>query len=123
MEDIEKVIKAWEIFRSSNPYQICDGREFRAISEPEYCMGQMIADTIEMLKEQDKLLRKKQKDIDKLCCDIADLKHRFHEKTEIVRCKDCKFIECITRFGDIVCDRDGSPHRPEWFCPVGEPRE
>ena len=89
MADIEKVIKAWEIFRSSNPYQICDGREFRAISEPEYCMGQMIADTIELLKEQDKLLRKKQKDIDKLCCDIAYLKHRFHEKTEIVRCNNC----------------------------------
>lgn len=51
MADIQKVIEAWEIFRSSNPYQLCDGREFRAISEPEYCMGQMIADTIEMLKE------------------------------------------------------------------------
>lgn len=54
MADIQKVIEAWKIFRNSNPYQICDGREFRAISEPEYCMGQMIADTIELLEEQQK---------------------------------------------------------------------
>lgn len=51
MPDREKVIKAWEIFRDSNPYEICDGREFRAIKEPEYCMSQMIADTIDLLKE------------------------------------------------------------------------
>ena len=52
--DSEKVIKAWEIFRDSNPYQICDGKEFRAIKEPEYCMGQMIEDTIVLLKEQER---------------------------------------------------------------------
>ena len=52
MVDIDKVIKAWEIFRDSNPYQICEGIEFRAISEPEYCMSQMIADTLELLKEK-----------------------------------------------------------------------
>ena len=53
MPDREKVIKAWEIFRDSNPYEICSGREFRAIREPEYCMGQMIEDTIALLKEQE----------------------------------------------------------------------
>jgi len=53
MPDREKVIKAWTIFRDSNPYQICDGKEFRAIEEPEYCMGQMIEDTIALLKEQE----------------------------------------------------------------------
>ena len=58
MPDTEKVIKAWEIFRDSNPYEICDGREFRAIAEPEYCMGQMIADTIDLLKEQKTVLQK-----------------------------------------------------------------
>lgn len=52
MADIQKVINAWKIFRDSNPYQICDGKEFRAIKEPEYCMGQMIADTIELLWER-----------------------------------------------------------------------
>lgn len=53
MSDREKLIKAWETFRDSNPYQICEGKEFRAIKEPEYCMGQMIADTIDLLKEQE----------------------------------------------------------------------
>ena len=52
MVDTDKVIKAWEIFRDSNPYQICEGIEFRAISEPAYCMSQMIADTLELLKEK-----------------------------------------------------------------------
>jgi len=52
MINIEKLIKSWEIFRDSNPYQICDGKEFRAIKEPEYCMGQMIEDTLTLLKER-----------------------------------------------------------------------
>ena len=53
MADVNKVIKAWVTFRDSNPYGLCSGREFRAIREPEYCMGQMIADTIDLLKEQE----------------------------------------------------------------------
>ena len=52
MIDAERLIKAWEIFRDSNPYQICDGEEFQAIKEPEYCMGQMIEDTLQLLKKQ-----------------------------------------------------------------------
>jgi hypothetical protein len=58
MADREKVIRAWKIFRDSNPYEICSGREFRAIREPEYCMGQMIEDTIAMLKEQEAVVPK-----------------------------------------------------------------
>ena len=45
-----------------------------------------------LLKEQERLLRKKQKDIDKLCAEYSNLKHRFHEKTELVRCSDCKYF-------------------------------
>lgn len=56
MIDREKLIKAWEIFRDSNPYEICDGREFRAIKDPEYCMGQMIEDTITVLKKQEAVM-------------------------------------------------------------------
>jgi hypothetical protein len=52
MPDIDRLIEAWKIFRDSNPYEICNGREFRAISEPEYCMGQMIEDTIALLRER-----------------------------------------------------------------------
>lgn len=57
MPDSEKVIRAWEIFRKSNPYEICNGREFRAFAEPEYCMGQMIEDTISLLNEQEAVVR------------------------------------------------------------------
>ncbi len=49
----ERLIKAWKIFQKSNPYEICKGREFQAIKEPEYCMGQMISDTIALLEEQE----------------------------------------------------------------------
>lgn len=62
MPDRERVVKAWEIFRDSNPYEICSGREFRAIREPEYCMGQMIEDTIALLKEQEAVEPKKESD-------------------------------------------------------------
>ena len=51
MVDKERLAKAWKIFRDSNPYQICSGKEFRAIREPEYCMGQMIEDTLKALQE------------------------------------------------------------------------
>ena len=53
MPDIDRLIEAWEIFRDSNPYEICNGREFRATREPEYCMGQMIEDTLSLLREQE----------------------------------------------------------------------
>ena len=56
MIDRVKLIKAWETFRDSNPYQICEGKEFRAFKEPEYCMGKMIADTIDLLKEQEQTI-------------------------------------------------------------------
>lgn len=62
MPDIDRLIKAWEIFRDSNPYEICNGREFRAIREPEYCMGQMIEDTIALLKEQEPMTPEEFKD-------------------------------------------------------------
>ena len=52
MPDIDRLIEAWEIFRDSNPYELCNGREFRAIREPEYCMCQMIEDTLTLLREQ-----------------------------------------------------------------------
>ena len=52
MPDIDRLIEAWKIFRDSNPYELCNGREFRAIREPEYCMGQMIEDTLTLLREQ-----------------------------------------------------------------------
>ena len=36
----------------------------------------LVRDAIELLKEQDKLLHKKQKDIDRLCDEISKWKHK-----------------------------------------------
>ena len=38
-----------------------------------------IDDAVAMLKKQDELLHKKQKDIDRLCNEISELKHKFHD--------------------------------------------
>ena len=95
MIDKERLIKAWGIFQKSNPYEICEGREFRAIKEPEYCMGQMISDTIDLLKE----------------------------KPEIVRCKDCKNAVVYDN-NEVICthiDSNGNDkHSIDWFCADGE---
>ena len=97
MIDKERLIKAWGIFQKSNPYEICEGREFRAIKEPEYCMGQMISDTIAILKEQ----------------------------PEVVRCKDCvNWIPGrITENDDFVqprCKRNGGGWSANEFCSDAE---
>lgn len=80
MPDREKVIRAWEIFRNSNPYQICDGKEFRAIKEPEYCMGQMIEDTIEALKSCEHCATITNDSLDSYIHTIKDLKQQIEEK-------------------------------------------
>lgn len=86
MSKLEKVIEAWEIFRDSNPYEICSGLEFRAIREPEYCMGQMIEDTISLLKEQEDALEQMRLDnIDLRNCNAELMKEQ--EETEL--CDRC----------------------------------
>lgn len=89
MIDRERVIRAWGIFRQSNPYEICEGREFRAISEPEYCMGQMVEDTIAILKE-------------------LPVWHVFHTR-------DATDEEKETYGVDIVCECDQYPENGERF--------
>lgn len=37
-------------------------------------------DAIDLLKEQDELLRKLQKDKDKLCLDVSEWKHKYHDR-------------------------------------------
>lgn len=83
MIDNDRLIKAWEIFQNSNPYEICNGKEFRAMREPEYCMGQMVEDTITLLKEQDN-------DIHHMSLIIDECEKELKKQPEIVRCKDCK---------------------------------
>ena len=87
MIDKERLIKAWGIFQKSNPYEICEGREFRAIKEPEYCMGQMISDTIALLKEQEKVSVKQREIMHMLfwCCGSCGVAITYGDKF----CRNC----------------------------------
>ena len=38
----------------------------------------------------------------------------------VVRCKDCKYLECTDLAGDCICDINGEHHDPDWFCADGE---
>ena len=118
--DREKVIKGLECCTkwdscSDCPYQTPNEYD---ISE---CTEQMHKDALELLKEQDRLLGKQQKGIDKLQADYSMLRHKFLEKTQIVRCKDCKhynIIGCSEGFG--WCERYNIGHTDDWFCSDGE---
>lgn len=44
------------------------------------CMEQLREDALALMKEQEELLHKKQKDIDRLCVEISELKHQKHDK-------------------------------------------
>lgn len=70
MPDREKVIKAYEDF--VNGYEC-----FCTSDDYEYEMHKAV---LSMLKEQEELLHKKQKDIDRLCVEISELKHQKHAK-------------------------------------------
>ena len=93
MTDREKVITAWKIFRDSNPYEICSGREFRAIREPEYCMGQMIEDTIALLKEQEDEIENLKQTAQSMMEGIVISTSMLHpcESCQEFNCDYCKF--------------------------------
>ena len=46
------------------------------------CMEELLKDALALLKEQDELLHKKQKDVDRLCVEISRLKHQIHDKVD-----------------------------------------
>lgn len=45
------------------------------------------------------------------------------KKHELVRCKDCKYVECEGVEGFLVCDLSGFSHLPEFFCADGERKD
>ena len=55
-------------------------------------LDEMYTGVIALLKEQDKLLHKKQKDIDRLCTEISEWKHKFHDKS--LKEQDAKYPVC-----------------------------
>ena len=61
--------------------------------------------------------------INKECQARKDALELLKAQPQPVQCKDCKNSECVGRFGDIVCGRTGTPHRQEWYCPCGEPKD
>ena len=67
-----------------------------------------LRDALALLKEQDKLLRKKQKGINKLQADYAELRHKFLEKTQIVRCHDCVWFDHY----NVECEKGHDPKPP-----------
>ena len=43
-----------------------------------------------------------------------------YSEQELIRCKDCKYVECEGVEGFLVCDLSGFSHSPEFFCADGE---
>ena len=121
MADIEKVIEALHCraYDDDFPCSICAyyRKDEKPVAKCDY-QG-LMDDAIELLKDYDKRLRKKQRDIDKLQAECSELKHKFLEKTRIVRCRDCKYWHNhgITT----TCDRNaGNGFPSDWFCADGE---
>lgn len=79
--DREKVIKGLECLARkqepmANPCSKCD---YHNRPNFAFCVVDVATDALAMLKEQDELLRKLQKDKDKLCLEISKWKHKFHD--------------------------------------------
>ena len=53
----------------------------------------------------------------------SDGNKRIEEIHELVRCKDCKNVECEGVEGLLVCEMSGFSHSPEFFCADGERKE
>ena len=70
MADREKVMSWLESLAEP------DWRDFHSDSEVQ----NIAKSALELLKEQDELLHKKQKDVDKLCNEISEWKHKYHDR-------------------------------------------
>lgn len=117
MIDIEKVLKGLECCTKLGCHHGCEYKPngYSAMT----CRQELETDALELLKEQDRLLGKQQKGIDKLQADYALLRHKFLEKTQIVRCKDCKHFEPDGVY--TMCYRhNGLSPNADWYCADGE---
>ena len=83
-----QIINIWAKFARERDLQFFTPKHLEDIAE-------WSADAIALLKEQDELLHKKEKDIDKLCVEISRLKHQIH---------------------------DNEPTFDDWYCADGEKR-
>lgn len=80
MPNIEKVLKGLECCAECQrcagncPYDDDD-------DNCEKCTSELAKDALELLKEQDELIRKLQKDKDKLCLEVSEWKHKYHDRS------------------------------------------
>ena len=94
MADIEKVIKGLEVCANCDRGFFCGDCPYESTDEKE-CIEFLTRDALELLKSQ----------------------------PQIVRCLDCKYVECEGVEGFLVCDLSGFSHSPEFFCADGEPKQ
>ena len=82
MADIEKVRRGIERCLKHT----CPSVYSKEYEECEYTVGlhcgqdRLLWEVLDLLKEQDDLLRKLQKDKDKLCLEVSEWKHKFHDR-------------------------------------------
>ena len=87
MSDREKVMTWLEICGKNNDCSGCCPYSENGFGEYGQCRESLMADAYDLLKEQEELLRKLQKDKDKLCLEVSEWRHRFHDGTEM--CDRC----------------------------------
>ena len=86
-----------------------------------------LIDALALLKEQDERLRKLQKGKDKLCLEVSEWKHKYHdrplkEQEAVVQCKDCRkgtMLDCHY----VKCNLYKAIHAPMFYCADGVRRD
>lgn len=120
MADREKVIQGLEMCIRPLAQRNCFACPYSTVEAS--CIDELESAALELLKEQDIRLRKLQKDKDWLCKEVSEWKHRFHERTEIIRCADCVYWQDNNDgYPHIGCKwREDETPDPYDFCSAGE---
>ena len=78
MADMKKVVNGLRCC-SEMSGEYCRKCPYQDECRDSYGIPHLANDALELLKEQDELLHKKQKDINRLCNEISEWKHKFHD--------------------------------------------
>ena len=88
-----QIIHTWAEFARERDLQFFTAKHLEDIA-------QWADDAITLLKEQEELLRKLQKDKDKLCLDVSEWKHKYHDR----QLKEQEPVEPkINEYGEAYC--------------------
>lgn len=80
MPDREKVVKGLKhCLTLDSSCGDCPYYSHEDIQELD-CERKLRNDAISLLKEQDELLHKKQHNVDRLCTEISEWKHKYHDR-------------------------------------------